>query len=153
MRPTYQVETLAQAWPQAQELLKAHWREIAIDQDTIELSIAEEQYRHIEAAGQLIIVTMRADEGLVGYYVGFIRPHLHYAKALHCFTDIFYITPRHRRGRNAIDLFKAVERALSERQVVRWYTSCKLSLDMLPLFEALGFTQIERNFAKLVERS
>lgn len=148
MRPTYQVEPFAHCWPQAQELLREHWEEIALDKDTIELAPAAAQYQFLEDAGQLLIVTMRVEGELVGYYVGFIRPHLHYSKALHCYTDLFFIQREHRRGRNAMSLFRAVEDELLKLGVVRWFASCKLSLDMLPLFSAMGWTEIERNFAK-----
>lgn len=148
---TFQVETLAEAWQQAQALLRAHWLEIARDQDTIELAPAFEQYQHLEASGQFLIVTMRAQGELVGYHASFIRPHLHYATTLMAFTDLFFIHPDHRKGRNAWNLFRTVERELHARGVKRMHASCKLSLDLLPLFTALGWTEIERNFSKQPE--
>lgn len=151
MRPTFQVEQLAQCWDEAQSLLVAHWEEIALDKDTIELSVATEQYRHLEAVGQLLIVTMRMDGRLVGYHVSFVKPHLHYAKTLMAFTDLFYIDPLYRRGLNAFGLFRAVEEQLYLLGVQRMHASCKLSLDLLPLFKRLGWTEIERNFAKKPE--
>lgn len=151
MSPTFQVESFAQAWPDAQALLKLHWLEIARDQDTIELAPAVEQYQHLEAVGQLLIVTMRQAGELVGYHASFIRPHLHYAKTLMAFTDLFYIHPDHRKGRNAWRLFKRVEHELHARGVERMHGSCKLSLDLTPLFVALGWTHIENNFSKRPE--
>ena len=148
---TYQVEPFSQAWPEAQALLNLHWLEIARDRDTIELSPAVEQYEHLEKAGQLLIVTMRADGALVGYHASFVRPHLHYAKSLTAFTDLFYIHPDYRQGRNAWRLFTKVEDELKKLGVERMFASCKLSLDLLPLFTALGWTEIERNFSKLLK--
>jgi GNAT superfamily N-acetyltransferase len=150
MPTTYQVEPFAQAWPEAQSLLGLHWREIARDRDLIELAPMVDAYQALDASGQLLIVTMRISGNLVGYHASFIKPHLHYARSLTAFTDIFFIHPDHRRGRNAFRLFQAVEAQLKARGVQRMFASCKLSLDLLPLFTALGWTEIERNFSKVL---
>lgn len=151
MRPTFQVEPFSTAWPDAQELLRLHWGEIALDRDTVPLAPAVHQYEHLEAIDQLLVVTMRIAGELVGYYATFVKPHLHYETTIMGFTDLFYIHPLHRRGFNAIGLFHAVDTELHRRGAKRWYANCKLSLDLLPLFKRLGFTEIERGFAKLPE--
>lgn len=125
-----------------------HWREIALDQETIEMAPAVEQYERLENSGQLLIVTMRVNGELVGYHASFIRPHLHYRYSLTAYTDVFFIHPDHRKGRNAWHLFKFVENELAARGVERMFASCKLSLDLLPLFDALGWTEVERGFVK-----
>lgn len=150
MSPVFQVEPFAQAWPDAQVLLRLHWDEIALDKDTIPMAPAAEQYKLLESVGQLLVVTMRIEGELVGYHASFIRPHLHYATTLMAFTDLFYIHPNHRKGRNAWNLFRTVEHELVQRGVKRMHASCKLSLDLLTLFRALGWTEIERNFSKRI---
>lgn len=151
MRPVYAVETLALCWDEGQELLQEHWREIALNRDQIVLAPDLASYQDMERRGQLLLVTMRVEGKLVGYHASLIRPHLHYRHSLTAFTDVFYVKPEHRLGRNAMHLFEHVEYQLKNRGVERMYASCKLSLDLLPLFtRVLGWTEIERVFSKMV---
>jgi len=147
----FAVESLAQCWDQGQALLELHWREIALHQDLIPLAIDRESYEQMERAGQLQLVTMRDDEGILrGYHVSLIRPHLHYRTSLTAFTDVFYIHPDFRKGSTATHLFRYVETQLGFRGVQRMYATCKLSLDLRPLFKRLRWTMIEYVFTKLV---
>ena len=148
----YAVEPFARAWPDAQALLRLHWLEIALHQDVIELAPAQEQYEHIDQAGQLLIVTARTLDGhMVGYYAAFVRPHLHYRFSLSAFQDLFYLHPDHRKGATAINLFREAERALRARGVERVFGSCKVEPDLRPLFKRLGWTQHEYGFTKLLK--
>ena len=147
----FAVETLAECWEEGQALLKLHWQEIALHRELIPLDPDRESYEQMERAGQLQLVTMRDDEGtLWGYHVSLIRPHLHYRASLTGFTDVFYIHPDQRKGSTAIELFRFVEVALLSRGVQRMYATCKLSLDLRPIFMRLRWTEIERVFTKLV---
>lgn len=148
---TYQVEAFADAWPDAQELIQLHWREIARDQETIPLEPDLEFYRAIDQAKALLIVTARDGGTLVGYHASLIRPHMHYRNSMTAFTDLFFIHKDYRSGRNAWRLFRKVEQELAARGVQRMFASCKLSLDLLPLFKALGWNEIERTFSKKPE--
>lgn len=145
---TYQVEPFSKVWPDAQELLRLHWHEIARDQDTIPLEPDEAFYLAMERLDALLIVTARHGGALVGYHATFIRKHAHYLNSLTGYTDLFFIHKDYRLGRNAWRLFRRVERELAARGVKRMFASCKLSLDLLPLFKALGWTEIERTFSK-----
>jgi|SRR5271154_6877167 len=145
------VETLAECWEEGQALLELHWREIALNRDLIKLDPDLASYQDLERHGQLQLVTMRDDQGtLWGYHVSLIRPHLHYHSSLTAFTDVFFIHPDHRQGTAAWKLFRFVEAQLKRRGVQRMYATCKLSLDLKPLFLRLGWTEIERVFTKLV---
>lgn len=152
MRPTFQVEPFATAWPDAQTLLRLHWHEIARDKDVIEMAPDVAVYEHLEKTGQLVIVTMRLAGELVGYHASMVRPHLHYKNSLTAYTDLYFIHADHRKGRNAWQLFKTVEEEMRRRGVQRMFASCKISLDLQLLFEALGWTWTERNFTKLLRR-
>ena len=76
------------------------------------------------------------------------RRALHYASCLTATMDIFFVHPDHRRGRNGIILFDAVERELRRRGVQRWVVGTKLHRDASPLFKRLGFAPIEMYHAK-----
>lgn len=145
------VETLAQCWDEGQALLRLHWAEIALHRELIALDPDFASYQDMERRGQLLLVTMRDDEGtLCGYHVSLVRPHLHYRSSLTAFTDVFYIHPAQRKGAAASKLFKFVEGELERAGVERMYATCKLSLDLKALFTRLRWTEVERVFTRLV---
>ena len=156
---TYQVEPFDTSFDEAQELLKQHWEEIALDKGHIKLAIDVDRYKQLADKEILHIVTVRDaniqkwafDPGkLIGYHVAMVLPHLHYKNDLHAVTDIFFIHPGYRKGRIGINLFKFVERELKNRGVVKMCTSVKLHKDVGAIFERLGWTETERVFTKYV---
>ncbi len=88
---------------------------------------------------------------MVGYWIGIVRPHLHYADSLTAFTDIYYLDPAHRRAGAGRALFAEVERTLKARGVQRIFTATKVHLDHSALFESLGYNRVETVFSKLLE--
>jgi hypothetical protein len=74
---TYQVESYADAFPEIEPYLVAHWHEVALHRDEIPLAMDKPAYQKLDAEGQLHILTVRADGKVVGYHVSLIRPHLH----------------------------------------------------------------------------
>lgn len=105
----------------------------------------------MDAKGILLILTARDESRLVGYYLAFVFPHVHYeTSGLMSFTDVYYLKPEYRRGETGAVLFAEAERVLRERGVTKAYLSCKVHKDMTPLFEALGWTKTDYCFAKML---
>lgn len=150
MTTTYQVEPYDQCIGEIAKLLPQHYEEIAVNKDRIPLDPDYDAYKAMAYAGQLHMVTCRLDGEVVGYIVGFVRPHYHYKSTLHCYTDVYWLHPDHRRGGMGIKLFQHYEETLKKRGVVRMYCSCKTFLDLTPLMERLGWTHIEHTFAKML---
>ena len=150
---TYAVEPWALFAKEAEEagLWRLHWQEIAQDAD-IPLVPDHATYSALDQAGQLHVVTARTPDGtLAGYWVGIIRPHLHYATTLHALTDVYWLVPDQRRGIAGYLLFKAVEMTLRKRGVVKVITATKIYQDVSQLFARLGYRETERVFTKRLE--
>lgn len=147
---TYCVEPLSIARPELEKILPLHWEEIARDRDVIKLDPDWDSYHALEANGQFFMMVCRVDGRMVGYHICFIRPHLHYKNSLSAITDIFYILPEYRAGRIGVQLFKESEKALKLRGVQKVFLGCKLSKDLTPIFERLGYKKIEYVFAKVI---
>src|SRR5437870_914932 len=79
-----------------------------------------------DANGEVCYVALRDAGQLVGYFVGFVAPGLHYSTCLTCTLDIFWVHPEYRKGRSGIILFKAVESELKRRGVKRWFVGSKV---------------------------
>lgn len=100
--------------------------------------------------GALMVVVARADGAIIGYWLGIIRPHLHYADSLTAYTDIYFIDKPHRKSGAGAELFAFVEKALVKRGVQKIFTATKLHLNHSALFQAAGYQETEIVFTKLL---
>lgn len=148
---TFQVEPWSSFKTEAAALWPKHWEEVAINRDKIKLNVDFRQFAAMDEVGMLVVVVGREDGEVVGYWVGFVRPHLHYADSLTAYTDVYFIDPAYRRPRVAWRLFQAVEKELKRRGVQKIFTATKLHLDHSRLFASLGYTETERLFTKMLE--
>lgn len=147
----FQVEKWSDCVAEMREIWPEHWASLALNQDEIKLSCDEEKYEQGEAAGNLIIITARAEGVLVGYYYGMLLNHLHYKDAgLMCYTDVYYLKPEHRKGGAGAKFMLAIQQILKFRGVVKLYMSTKVHQDNGALFERLGMKLSDRVFTKLL---
>ena len=143
---TFQVESFPAFLEEVKPLLTKHWEEIALDKGHVPLDPQYEVYLARDRAGEVMAVTARKDGALVGYFVGFVAPGLHYRTCLTCIGDIFYILPEHRGDGAGIYLFKAVEAECKRRGVQRMFAGSKLHKDVAFLFDKLGYAEVERTY-------
>ena len=132
------------------ELFPLHWEELALNRDAIKMDVFEARYAEMESMGALLVVTARAGERLVGYFVVFLLPHLHYQSfGLMAHTDMYFVLKEFRNGAGA-KLILCVQDALRKRGIRKMYMSCKAHQDQTQLFEALGFTLSDKMFTKML---
>lgn len=148
---TAQVETLADTLEEMKPLFPGHFEDLSRHKDRHELDPQYGVYLAREAAGQVLLVTLREDGALIGYFVGFVGPGLHYQTCLTLTPDIFWIAPEHRGGSGALRLFRAVEKEARRRGVHLWMIGSKSHKDVGRLFEALGFEMAETLYWKWLE--
>ena len=147
---TYQEEAWSTALPELEACWKAHYDEIAQDQDKIPLDPDLETYALLEAKDMLHLVTARVDGDLAGYYVSFVRPHLHYKATLCAFVDLYYVKPMYRKGYLGLMLFRKAERFLRARGVQKLFSGTKVYADKSPLFTRLRWVETERLYTKWI---
>jgi len=147
---TASVESLTENLEMLKPLFPLHWEELALNKDTVPLDPQYDAYLKRDEAGEVLYVALRDDGKLVGYFVGFIAPGLHYKTCLTCHLDIFYVHPDHRGKRGGVYLFKAVEAECKRRGVQRIFTGSKSHKDASKLFEFLGYTEVERYYSKWI---
>ena len=144
---TCQVEPVALLLEEVKPLLPGHWDELALNKDKVPLDPQYDIYLARDARGEALAVTVREDGILVGYFVGFIAPGLHYRTCLTCTMDIFYVHPDHRGAGAGFYLFKAVEAECKRRGVRRMFVGSKLHKDASWLFEKLRYEEVERYYS------
>lgn len=151
MNITFQSESFMACLPEMVDLFDLHYKELAMNQDKVPLAPAYDKYKAMEAAGNLILVTMRVDGVVKGYFIGFISPSLHYTTCLECLMDILWIHPECRAdGMPGMKLFRAVEPELKKRGVQRWIVGEKLKAPIGAIFKRVGFEPFEMYHSKWI---
>ena len=145
---TCHVESFEDRLDELKVLLPAHYKELAMNQDKVPLSPRFGVYIEHERAGGLLFVTLRDAGELVGYFIGFIAPGLHYSTCLTCTMDIFYVRQDRRSGSSGVRLFRFVETELRRRRVQRWTMGSKIHADASALFKRIGAAPIETYYSK-----
>ena len=148
---TIQVERWAKFYPDSKAIFPEHWKELALNQGEIPLSIDEEKYFNLDRLGILLILTARDSGKLVGYYLWFLMPHPHYASSgAMGLTDMYFILPEYRTGLGA-KLFVASEKELRNQGIIKAITSCKVHEDHTAFLEKLGWTLSDFTFCKMLK--
>lgn len=144
---TAQVEPFPPFLEEVKPLLDHHYEELALNKDKVPLSPQYDEYLSRDARGMILLVTLRDAGELVGYFVGFVAPGLHYSTCLTLHLDIFWVRPDKRNGTAGLKLFKKVEQEAHRRGVNRMFVGSKVHQDASRLFEALGYTHVEKTYS------
>lgn len=147
---TAQVEAYQDCLPELQAIYPAHWEELALNKDKVPLNPMWEVYDALDAAGEVMLVTLRKAGKLVGYFIGFIKPSLHYRDCLTLTMDIYFTTKEVRGGTAGLRLFRAVEKEAKRRGVHRIFHGSKLHRDSSRLFQAMGYAPVEVYHSKWI---
>ena len=84
-------ERIADRLEELKVLLPIHYKELALNQEHVPLDPQYEIYLRREEAGEVIFTVIREAGEMIGYFIGFIAPGLHYKTCLTCTMDIFFI--------------------------------------------------------------
>lgn len=147
---TAQVEPYQECLHELMECYPAHWAELALNKDKVPLDPQYDVYDARDDAGQLLLVTLRDAGRLVGYFIGFIAPGLHYRTCLTLTMDIFWTHPDIRGGFAGVKLFRTVEKEAKRRGVHRMFYGSKLHKDASRLFEFLKMEPVETYYSKWI---
>jgi GNAT superfamily N-acetyltransferase len=152
---TYTWEPFSQIIREVAPLFVEHWRELALNQDDIPLDPDYDRYLAYEQAGILHVLTARTPEHgrLVGYAFCLLGPHLHYASTRFAHFDMFWLAPKYRAGWHGIRLIRNAERRMADLGAKIMTGAVKQHFAdgrVGALFEFLGYSPIETNFAKRI---
>ncbi len=144
-----QVEPYAIALPELKCAYLEHWQELALDKEHPEAALDPmwEDYDQRDAAGQVLLVTLRERGKLVGYFLGFICPGLHYRQCLTYQMDIYRVLPSVRGRLGGKRLLRTVIAECRRRGVKRMFIGEKLHVPTGRLLEAFGFRPVETHYS------
>lgn len=152
---TSHVELLHHCLEELKPLFDPHWHELGLEQARMPLDPDYDEYLRREAAGQVLCVTLRELGRIVGYFVGFIAPGLHYKSTLTLTMDIFWIHPDQRATDSLssleedllwTQLFETVASEARRRGVKRPYFGSKVHARCAAIFEQMGMNKCDEYF-------
>lgn len=146
---TFHVESLLEHLEEMKPLFPAHFEELALNKDKVPLDPQYDIYLERDKRGEVLFVAGRELGALIGYFVGFVAPGLHYKTCLTLSLDIFWIHPEYRHRGAGFQMFKTVEAEAKRRGVQRMIVGSKLHQDASWLFERLGYDEVERYYSKM----
>jgi hypothetical protein len=145
----YVVEDPATFIEELKGILPDHYDELCVTKD-FSLAPDYEGYGRLYNAGMLRCITARSEEGLVGYVIFVVQPHLHHRTCRTAFEDIYFLKKEYRLGRTGIRLFQFAEEALRADGVNRIIMQTKVHLDNSRLFEYLGYKYTDKLYTKIL---
>lgn len=147
-----QIERLHDCLPELVPLFPGHYKKLALNQNDVPLDPQFEVYLERENQGSVCCVTLRAERGvLIGYWVAFIAPGLHYKTCLTAQMDIWNVSPEYEGTMAPMILMRAVEREYKRRGVNRSFVGEKLHRPTGRLLKAFGYEPIETYYSKMVK--
>lgn len=161
---TFQIETIDDVREEILPMLHAHYIEIATSKGIRPLDIDWDKYYAMEKAGTLRVLTARARpqmvagqdyyDGqpgrLVGYFVSFVLPHIHYQQTLTALNDIMYLDPAYRGGTTGYRMLKEAILDLKNLGADILIIHMKVEYPFRNLLEKLGFHLTEENWERVL---
>lgn len=145
---TCHLENFSQSLEELKPLLPIHYADLALNKEKVPLSPQYDIYLERDNQGMIMFITLRKYGEMIGYFIGFVAPGLHYSTCLTLIMDIFYIHPDHRGDGGGWQLFKFVEEQAKLRGIQRMFVGSKLHKDASWLFEKLGYEHCETTYTK-----
>lgn len=150
MMLTAQIESFTYGIPELKPLLPGHYEELSQHfKHKIPLDVDWNKYLHKDSMGEVLYVTLRDAGALVGYFVGFIGPGLHYKSCITLHLDVIYVVPEARGDKGGIVLMKTIAKEFNRRGALLWTMGVKEEhrFWMEDMLLACGFEPFERHFA------
>ena len=147
---TASVEPFTANVAELRELLGGHWEKLALDKDKVPLEPQWEYYFAKEDAGELSFVVLRDRGRMVGYWITFIAPAVHYKTCLTATMDIWNVLPDYETPRAVITLTKAMYADLEQRGVDRSFLGEKLHRPCGKIYKALGYEPVDTYYSKWI---
>lgn len=147
---TYQQESLVTVKADIIPLLEKHWEEVALNKEKIKLNPDWDAYANLEDAGVLKIFTARANSKLIGYFVVFVKSHIHYKDHLFCYNDVIFVDEEYRKGFTSTRLIKFAEKCLKADGVEVMIVNTKRHKPFDSLLIWLGYKHIENIYSKVL---
>lgn len=146
---TANAESFIERVDELRGLIGVHYDKLALNKDRVPLAPLWEVYFERERRGELLFVVLRDRGRMVGYWIAFIAPGLHYQTCLTAQMDIWNVLPEYERTRAPLILMRAVEDEYQRRGVNRAFAGEKLHRPCGKLYLKFGYEPVETHYSKM----
>jgi len=144
---TYQVETVRDILEEIKPLLHMHFEEISAVKQLTPLDPDYDRYLAMCDAGLIHVATARDDGRLIGYFVTFVAPSLHYQHLIYGLNDILFLLMEYRGGTTAYRLFRfAIDDLQNNCGVSVISVHMKIKHEFRRILTKLGFKLVEETW-------
>jgi len=147
---TASVESFIENVAELRSIIDDHYEKLALNKHVIPLAPQWEVYFAREEAGELLFIPLRDAGRMVGYWIAFIAPGLHYKTCLTATMDIWNVIPEYERTRAPLVLMTAVEKEYRRRGVNRSFVGEKMHRPCGKLYRKFGYDPVETHYSKLI---
>jgi hypothetical protein len=147
---TYSRIPIGTAAQELQALAEREYDEVG-QKDLERLNVDWARYGELDAARKLATFIAKRDGVIVGYAVFVVQTHIHYQDALVAANSAVYAAPEVRAGRVVLKLLRFAEMGLKAQGVQKIYYHVKREKDFGRLLGRLGYQDVERMYAKVVQ--
>ncbi len=147
---TAQIESFMGCLDELKPMFPEHHKELGLFQDRMPLDPNYAVYDEAEKLGRLLFVTVREAGELIGYWISFISPSLHYQSTLSNQLDIYWVRPDHRGKHAGFALADLVKTESIRRGVKIWYVGSKNHKPSEWFFQRLGFEPCEAYYVQWI---
>ena len=147
---TGRIETLSECLEEIKLLLPSHWEELAMWKDRMPLAPQYDNYWQRETLQQLRVSVLRDEGKVIGYWVTFIAPGLHYGETLTATTDILWVHPDYRGNARGKILYDVMRDELVKCGVQLWIAGSKNHKQIEWFLAMLGFEAFEMYFSQWI---
>jgi GNAT superfamily N-acetyltransferase len=146
----YDTSSLMAVIDEIKPLILHHWHEVEDAYGFGKPDINYEQYKKLDEAGVMHVVTARKGGKLIGYCVSIVMPHMHYQTRMMAMNDGLFVLPQHRKGSVGTWLIVYAENELRNYGIDVFFCHVKIAHDFGHLLERLGYECIEKNYMKVL---
>lgn len=147
MSLSFGIEKLAACWNEVMIAAAAHWSETENFRRGEVFNPSFERYKACEDIGFFHLFVARDGAKLAGYAGMYVTQSMH-SQTMIAVEDTWFLLPEYRKGRNAIEFVRYVERRLREMGVEAVQMSAKIANNAGRILEYLDYRPVSTVYWK-----
>tara|TARA_R110002012_G_scaffold221211_1_gene392771 strand:+ start:227 stop:700 length:474 start_codon:yes stop_codon:yes gene_type:complete len=132
-------------------VLEEHYPELDWTEGKLPCSVDFDKYQLIYKNGNMVFLTARYNEELIGYCSVYADYHLHNKDKVYGIVDFFYLKKDYRKGSVGLRFVKFIETKMKEFNIDVFCIQSRAKRDTGKLLTRLGYTEVETVYGKILE--
>jgi hypothetical protein len=143
----FAIEPLSTVWDELVKNAWDHWQETQMHADGEPFNPLYERYARY--GDSLVVFTARDDGALVGNCTMYLVQSMH-TQRLKAMEDTWFLKPEYRKGRNAIEFYRYVEKEMIRRGATKCHMTAAPENGACRIMEYLGYKLDKYMYSKVL---